>query len=81
MNVVDENRNQTPIASPASPPKTPVNNPSSRKIRQILERSVPMAIKVPISRVRSKALIMTVLATLSTTMTEITAPRNPKMPL
>ena len=48
---------------------------------QIRERSVPMAIIVPISRVRSKIDITIVLATLKITMAKTTMPMNPKMPL
>jgi len=42
---------------------------------------VPIAISVPISRVRSKTDIMIVFATLKITMAKTIRPRNPKIPL
>ena len=70
-----------PNSSPATPPMMPIISPSARNIRQMLERVVPMAIIVPISRVRSKIDITIVLATLKITMPKTTIPMKPKMPL
>ena len=42
-----------PTKIPITPPKSPINNVSERKIPKTVRFFVPMAFKIPISRVRS----------------------------
>ena len=67
---LDEVRKTGAEQQPRHPPITPIISPSARNIRQMLDRVVPMAIIVPISRVRSKIDITIVFATLKITIRE-----------
>ena len=73
----------TPIATtaPAIAPTPPSTMPSRPSVRSNCEGSVPMARKVPISRVRSMIAIAIALVTTNTTISPMIMPKAPKMRL